>query len=798
MKMEKPFLVDSPIGRCETDCTGAPIGVVRMDPERSYAGIGELLQAHINTSDQNAWKEIKAKIDYTFENIDFALTALENESGFGKQILSRLERRQKLLFKPNLVNVHCIDPESHGPGMGRTACTEWPFVAAVMRWFHDKLGIRYHQMALGEAATIIPSAAAQYSMLHPEHRIVTPEALIEGKTGDFFGGWGFYFTRKYLAETLGPHAGEDPMKGYEESVAGTYIPVGEASDKLMVYDLNRIFDDPGKGREIKVPDGVNFGSVTLHKVVVGGDPAIPGDIKANPGCILVNVPKLKVHAMALFTNVIKNLGIGLYPMQYAKAGANQWDYAVPHKPVPGMKGGIPHQVWDAEMDFETALPKKGADGRPIISKTGGLTSTMIDIIKAVSDQDILMLHVVDAIEAINVDHQGMGMGRKEKEGMVFAGMDAVATDLLSARYIFSNVPIKDAVEAGMDDSHGGHFPQIVPVPTVEGSNIVTQMGLDCPLSRDKVLAGAEKWGLGQRKYHVVGRDVVTNSPLVSIQGHLGTVREGKFSDVITAALYFDAFCLPWCLQKTCFGYLQAIDKLTGSSLKKSFLEAFDEDEDGIVTFEEFGKKGQHGILLHLGADAISKAATEELGYLKGRFNMYSMLIKHGNPQMNRNGEDFLMERLYGTVCMTAFYMSMMAESPDFFMPGMTWGNGKWPSFDLARFVSLASTLYGPGYPNNISPSGLYGVALFYADLTQNEGKYAGQFRSMPDPESVSRYISDISIGAVKPLDFTLFVPPGLDNVGGAMVPNTEVTSDPHKVFTVRFAGGAEVWPGERL
>ena len=75
-----------------------------------------------------------------------------------------------------------------------------------------------------------------------------------------------------------------------------------------------------------------------------------------------------------------------------------------------------------------------------------------------------MIHVVDAIEAINLDHQGMLPGLKEPEGLVFAGIDPVAADLLCARYLFSNVPLQEALAAGLEDGHGGKFPQRVPVP----------------------------------------------------------------------------------------------------------------------------------------------------------------------------------------------------------------------------------------------------------------------------------------------------------------------------------------------
>jgi hypothetical protein len=191
-----PLTLDSPIGKQTLDHSGSAIGVVRMEAAKSYSGIGGLLQEYLNNSSPGAWDKIRTKIDYTYKNIDFALGPLEAETGFRKEIQSRVEKGQKLLFKPNLVNVYCINPETNGPDMGSTACTEWSFVAALMRWFHDKLGISYHQMALGEAATCMPSAAASYSKTNREGKVITPEATIEGKIENFHCGWGFYFCSK--------------------------------------------------------------------------------------------------------------------------------------------------------------------------------------------------------------------------------------------------------------------------------------------------------------------------------------------------------------------------------------------------------------------------------------------------------------------------------------------------------------------------------------------------------------------------------------------------------------------------
>ena len=798
MPKAKKMSVNSPVGSRRVDDAGSAVGVVRMDAARSYSGTGELLQAYINQSDEAAWQKIRAKIDYTCECLDLALAPLNAETDFGRQAKSRTATGQYLLFKPNLVVPFNIDPQTHGPTAASTTCTEWPFVAALMRWFHDKLDISYHAMALGEAATALPAAAGVCSMLHPEAAPVTPEAVIEGRAGDLYGGWGFYFVRKYLAECHDASHSDDPMRGYDESVAGIHVPPGQAGDRLLVYDLNRIFDDTTKGRDIEVADGANFKSVTLHKAVVGGDPDDDEDMEAYPGCVLINVPKLKVHAITLLTNVIKNLGIGLYPMQAATTGHYRWDYSVPHNAVPGMKAGIPHQVWVPEIDPATNLPRRDGNGQYVVKKTAGIPGTMVDIIQAVASQGIFMMHVVDAIEAINIDHTGSGRGVKVPEGLAFAGVDPVATDLLCARYMFSNVPIKEAETAGLEDGHGGQFAQRVPVPTVEGDNIVTRPGYDCPLSRDTVFQYAVTRGLGSRRYHVVGSDAVTASPLVSLQGHLGVVSDDIFSDLNTGTMYFDASKVPWDLQLTALSYFEAADKLTGSSLKREFLDAFDENGDGIVSYEEFGRKGVWGPLLIFGGAQVSMLGTERVGYARGGFDGNATMFKCSNPSWNPNGHDLYKEFFYGPVCLVAYLMSQLeTEAQDPFVPSLTWGKGKWPSFRLAAFIQNGMAIYGPGFPNEVGVAGLYGQAFRYADLTQNDGRYAGTIRNQPDPESARKYTTRVLSGEAKPLDFVLHVPPGYGSVGGSNVPNVEETSEPEKILTASFAGGKEVWPATR-
>ncbi|NVM45802.1 MAG: DUF362 domain-containing protein [Candidatus Lokiarchaeota archaeon] len=793
MKNQKLLKFSSPMGKQEKDSSGSPVGVVRMNVTESYSDVCELLQNFINNSDQESWNNIKAKIDYTYKYLDYALSPLDQTVFLIHQIKEKLEKGQKLLFKPNLVAPVCIDPETHGPALGSNACTDWTFIAALMRWFHDKGGISYYEMSIGEAGTTMTSAASLLSKINPEKKQITPEAVLEGKCGDFYGGWGFYFVRKYLAESLTEGEGDNPFMGYEESINGTYIPPGLVSDKLMVYDLNRIYDDPSKGRECEIPDGVNYKSIVLHKVITGGDLDDPEDRNAYPGSVLINVPKFKIHVIALFTNVIKNLGIGLYPMQYASKGDYKWEYGGPHDTtIVGMKSGIPHQVWVPEIDRETSLPKKNAEGNYILKKTGGIVASMIDIIKAVDNLGILMIHIVDGIEAINIIHDGAGL--KTPEGMVFAGLDPVATDLLCARYMFSNVPLKESLEVKLEGGTAGGFPQKVPIPIKDGNNIISTIGYDCPLARDITFESAEKRGLGQTSYHVIGYDILTDSPMVSLKGHLGSVKNDTFSDVITTTLYYDIFKVPWDLQRTSLNYLAAVDELEGTKLKEEILQYYDENDDGVISYNEFGKRGSATVSMHFTGDFVSLNGKEELGYLKGYFKLMSTIYRYRDKQNNLDNHDIMAERYLVTACNTAFAISQApTDIPDPFVPGLTCGNGKWPSIQFVRFFQTGSSIFGPTFPNSITFPGFYSNALFYADLTQNAGKYAGKLRSHPDLQAVSRYISDVGRNKIDPLDFVIYVPAGFDTLSGAKIPNIEVTDAPSKIFTASFQNGKEIW-----
>ena len=330
-------MVECVLGKAQIDSIGAPIGAVRMDPAKSYASIPQLLQKFVNESDPGAWDRIKEKIDYTYSGLDCALRPLDEATGFGEKVKARVKEGKKVLFKPNIVSPLCIDPISHGEGLGDPACTPWAFMAALLRWFHDRLEISYHSMAVGEAGTGVSNVSRLFSLIFNGGQPFPTEALFEGRYKNFYGGWGFYFARKYLSEVHSPEHSDDPMSGYEESISGRYLPPGQASGQLMIYDLNRLFDVPSKWKDLIVPHGAIFKGITLHKVIVGGDPQDEKDFRDYPGCVLVNVPRLKIHTQSLLTNAIKNLGIGLYPMEAASRenpASTRWKYSSPFTPSP--------------------------------------------------------------------------------------------------------------------------------------------------------------------------------------------------------------------------------------------------------------------------------------------------------------------------------------------------------------------------------------------------------------------------------------------------------------------------------
>lgn len=96
MEQKKEINVDTAIGRRMPDAEGSIIGVVRLDPNAAHVGMAELLQAYINRTDQEAWEKIRARIDYIYSNLGWAIDPVEQETGFSGEIRSGIKKGRKL------------------------------------------------------------------------------------------------------------------------------------------------------------------------------------------------------------------------------------------------------------------------------------------------------------------------------------------------------------------------------------------------------------------------------------------------------------------------------------------------------------------------------------------------------------------------------------------------------------------------------------------------------------------------------------------------------------------------------
>ena len=770
-------IVDSKIGKKKIDYKGSAISAVRLDAYKAYDGIPILLQKFIDYKDYAAWGEIVKKIDYIYYNIDCLLSKLDKEIHFKEKVKYDVNKGKKLLFKPNIIGSIAIDPITHREADTKKICTEWPIVAAIMRWFHDELNISYSKMSIGESSASTLMISKFLSNIAGKE--ITPQAVIEGKSEEFYGGWGFYFVRKYLKEcNLYSHK-DNPMNGYEESIYGTYLSPGEAYNQLMVYNLNDIGIDDSKGRIIKIDDGSNYEEIKMHKVIVGGDESDEDDIYKYPGCVLINIPRVKIHDQDLLSGAIKNLGMGIHP----------------------------YSPWNMEIDEETKLPKMNEDGDYIKYKTYGISGTQSDIIKAIKSQDIFMIHILDAIEIMNKSHDSAN-AQPTKEGFIFSSLDCVAIDLFTSRYCFKNIPMAKAIKIKEENNWSTDFIQKVPIAEIENNNIITTYGYDSPLLRYDLYNYAQKRGIGNQLYYVVGIDNLTKKPLVSLNGHLGKIEENTFVEVITENFYYSLVTIMHSLQSTILSYLKSYDKLANTSIFNTIMDIYDENKDGVVDYNEKGRGFEDAIYNIL--EECYKSFNERYGQLKTNFLMVRSFIKNVRKDWNHQGHDFIIDRVYVNIAQVAYEMSQSEEvNDDLFIENMKFGRGMWPSWKTATYVLYMSYIYGSVTEEYISIDSLYGWAFQYADKVLNFGKYTKKIKenimslesiqgNIPKVSphilksdkcinnSIKKYFEDIYNGE-QPLDFTLYVPFEFVYIQGVKIPNIEGTDDKDKIFTVRFS-----------
>lgn len=793
MKTRKK-LVKTPIGELPLDNSGSAIGAARMDPAGTYIHISGLLQEYINTGSEAAWEKIRQRIDEIYVTVSTAIEALEAASPFLADVRKQVAAGKKLFFKPNIVTLPLIDYTHHGNGIPG-ANSHWEFAACVMRWFHDKAGITYHQMAVGEAGMTISTDTAAVSKMIG--RQLTPEAVMEGKYGDKHGGWGFYFTRKYLAECHDKNHTDNPMNGYEDSLNGTCDAPGQVSNKLLFYNLNRV--DDSNSRDIPIADGINLKSITVHKAIIGGNPEDKQDMKDWPGCVLVNLPILKIHVLELITFALKNIGMGIYPME-AKAddtpGSCRWKYSIPDTKIPFGKLKVPHGRWSVQTNEDTLRPVRDSKGEFIWRRTGGMEATIADGINAIRGQNVMMLHIGDGIECTNIYHSGM-TGKIVPEGFIFAGKDPVAMDNCAAHYLFNMVPMKDT--AGIQKQWGikSDVIQKIPYAKPDGKNIVTAEGYDSCYSRYHALKHCEDRGIGKLDFFVTGKDLWQGDALASVNGHLGRIENGTFSDLVTTTAYHAAGKPLLDFQAGLMSYLELNDKLTGAKHKQQLLKHQDENGDGVIDYLEGGKNagGMAGFAYN---QILMSSQVDPLQAMKLRF-LFSMIpAKWIKKEWNTEGLETGESGMVGQAAARAYGMSQSkTESPDPLYPGRVWGNSKWPSVQYILELMKYARVYGMMFPNRIdavmSP---YGQAFCYVDIIWNGAVYFNRQAIQRGEDIIGNYHKAVAQGG-KPLPFTIYVPETYGSYRGQRIPNIVETDNPELIFTADFAG-KERWNDIKL
>ncbi|BBF43757.1 hypothetical protein lbkm_2445 [Lachnospiraceae bacterium KM106-2] len=750
------------------DTSGSPISLVRIDPEKAYSNIYTLLQSYINRHDQFAWEQLKEKIDYIYYNITTLLDTLDHETNFKSKVLSQLATGKKLLFKINGVSVNVIDENTHGAGTGAPVCTPWLFVAALMRYFHDSLDINYYQMTMGEAPPSDDVFAKLYSLL--ARRAISHESTLEGKNEDFYGGYGFYFVRKYLYERHPLGHTDNPMNGYENSVNGQYLPPGKANDRLMVYDLNDV-NSSNRGRTIRIPNGGNFKTITMHKAVIGGDTSEKDDY---PGCILINIPILKMHFMDLITNAIKNLGIGLYP-GFCEDQEKRTNKYAHHN---NFKSKLPHSRWIMDLDEKTFLPRTDENGNYIREQTLGFSGTQCDIINGLKDQGIFILHICDAINIVNISHMPDGKCIPIPEGLIFSSLDPLALDYCCARYCFNQLSMRDGTILKEKNEWPTEFVQKTPLPYLKGNAILTKTGYDSPLFRYPLYDYAAEHGIGQKKYYVRGSDTITNAPFVSVNGHLGRIENHFFVDYLTNTMYYNPGSLLHDLQLMVLSYAKCNDALTGTSLYDEFMERYDENHDGIIDYDEKGYGIDNAKLSYLSYLKTSDFSKPEL--LKSDFMEHRYELKYSYKDWNSESIDFMRGEQMIAITNLAYNLSKSDTlCTDLFISNMNYGQGQWPSWQTASYLYCTNSLYGSHLISQINLDSIYGLAFSYADITANHSYYTN------NSNPIDRYFKDVT-SAGNRLPFTLYVPDGWSELEGNPIPNVVETSNKAKIFTVTF------------
>ena len=175
------------------------------------------------------------------------------------------------------------------------------------------------------------------------------------------------------------------------------------------------------------------------------------------------------------------------------------------------------------------------------------------------------------------------------------------------------------------------------------------------------------------------------------------------------------------------GWARANDQLTGSSYARAWLDAFDENGDGIIDYEEKGREGTTDFFLYGAAYDNHVTARVAHGRWLGYFLFHSNMLRWSNVELNVEKRDFLKHHQETSAVAMGMALSRMEiEAPDPIFPSMTWGKGKWPSIQAAVYLTTGMAIYGRGFPSRMTTDSLYGVAFRYASTMHRASNPAGR------------------------------------------------------------------------
>jgi hypothetical protein len=154
------------------------------------------------------------------------------------------------------------------------------------------------------------------------------------------------------------------------------------------------------------------------------------------------------------------------------------------------------------------------------------------------------------------------------------------------------------------------------------------------------------------------------------------------------------------LQTMIFNYLEAEDKLTGSSYKKMFMEIFDENQDGVIDYCENGR-GSSPALMALGVNLLHQKI-DPLQLIKLRFLIAILQNRLARREWNDEGHHVGDSFMLSQSLAVAFNMSQLpVEKEDPAYPGRKYGKGKWPSLKGILDKNHYGRAYGTGFPHKI-------------------------------------------------------------------------------------------------